>query len=129
MLGFHEKRKFSHIFYSKGTIFVLFVACILMAYAAVNAYERGQEARIKRTMLSDELVRLEARATDLGADIARLEDPRGVETELRQRYDVGKDGEEVIVFIEKKDTTAPAEETRPTPKTLLERIKGLFVGE
>jgi cell division protein FtsB len=100
-----------------------------MAYAALNAYEQREEAIARRSVLSDELGRLEARAGSLTEDISRLEDPRGIETELRRRYDVGKEGEEVIVFIEREQETVPQEEHIVRKKTVLERLKGLFTGE
>jgi len=129
MFRFHEKRKLSGIFFSKGMMLVLFVLCVLMAYATLNAYDNLQEAAGKRAGISGELSRLEARAAVLTDDIEHLEDPRGVETELRRRYDVSKEGEEVIVFVEPEREPEPLRTPVPQKPTFLERLVALFVGE
>lgn len=128
MLGFYEKRRISQLFFSKGMILGLFIMVILMAYATLNAYDREQEARARRTEATDELGRLEARASALTDNINRLEDPRGIEEELRRRYDVGKEGEQVIVFVE-HPTVETLQDTPVSPPTLWQRLMGLLTGE
>ena len=76
-----------------------------MIYAAYSAYEKKVETTERRTDLSAQLTTLEGRAEKLEHDIKLLQDPRGIETELRSRYEVGLSGEEVIVFVEEEATT------------------------
>jgi len=116
MLGFHEKRKLARIFYSKGTALVLFAILGGAVYAAINAYYVEQRAVQKRVELEKELQLLQVRAEGLEQDIVRLEDPRGIEAELRRRYDVAKEGEEVIVLIEEEiePEQVPSGEAQPT---------------
>ncbi|KKS85113.1 MAG: hypothetical protein UV60_C0011G0013 [Parcubacteria group bacterium GW2011_GWA2_43_11] len=76
-----------------------------MSYAAYNAYERERETSMLRQELAKELVALERRSGELEKNIQNLEDPRGIETELRSRYDVGWEGEEVIILVEEESST------------------------
>lgn len=108
MFGFHEKRKFKSILYSKAFLIFMCIPIGLMSYAAYNAYEKERETNQRREELSEELVALEQRADELEKNIENLEDPRGVETELRSRYNVGWEGEEVIVLVE-EDTPSSTE--------------------
>ena len=73
-----------------------------MAYAAHNAYEVERSAHERRIALTADLSRLEVRTATLERDIARLEDPRDIEAALRQRYQVGREGEEVIILVEEE---------------------------
>ena len=98
----------------------------LMSFAAYNAYEREQETSMRRQELSNELAALEQRASELEKNIENLEDPRGVETELRSRYDVGWKGEEVIILVEEESSTQ-TEPTVPEPKqTMWQRFIGVL---
>ena len=76
-----------------------------MSYAAYNAYERERETNMLRQELANELVALEKRSGELEKNIENLEDPRGIEFELRSRYDVGWEGEEVIILVEDETST------------------------
>jgi cell division protein FtsB len=127
MLGFYEKRRLARIFYSKGSMIVLLMLIGVGVYAATSARGMQQRATEKRAELSDELRQLEGRATALEEDIVRLEDPRGVEAELRRRYDVAKEGEEVVVLIEDEQTqTATATVLHESPESIGERVMRWF---
>jgi len=105
MFGFHEKRKFKSILYSKAFLVFMCIPIGFMSYAAYNAYERERETSMLRQELANELVALEKRSGELEKNIENLEDPRGIETELRSRYDVGWEGEEVIILVEEESAT------------------------
>ena len=105
MFGFHEKRKFKSFLYSKAFLVFMCIPVGFMSYAAYNAYERERETSMLRQELAKELVALERRSGELEKNIQNLEDPRGIETELRSRYDVGWEGEEVIILVEEESST------------------------
>jgi cell division protein FtsB len=98
-------------------------------YAAASAKAMQERATEKRAELSDELMQLEGRASALEEDIVRLEDPRGIEAELRRRYDVAKEGEEVVVLIEEEDTASSSISTQKEPQGFLEKMGDLVGGE
>lgn len=87
----------------------------LMSFAAYNAYEKERETNARREESSEKLMILEQRAEELEKNIKNLEDPRGVEAELRSRYDVGWEGEEVIVLVE-EEVPSSTENTAEEPK-------------
>jgi len=126
MLGFHEKRRIARLFYSRGSMVALLVLIGVGVYAAASAREMQLRATEKRAELSDELGRLEQRASALEEDIVRLEDPRGIEAELRRRYDVAKEGEEVVVLVENPEEVEEATSTtiKKEPEGFLERLRG-----
>ena len=127
MLGFHEKRRLARLLSSKGTMLLLFVLIGGGVYAAVNAYYVQERATHKRTELEQELRQLETRALDLEHDIPYLEDPRGIEAELRRRYDVAKEGEEVIVLLEEEREEPGVPTTAPEPtRTFWSRLGTWF---
>ena len=106
---------------------ILFVLIGGGLYAAVNAYNVQQRATLMRVELEEELSHLELRENSLEEDITRLEDPRGIEAELRRRYDVAKEGEEVVVLIEEESQDEP-EQVVPTEDDvgIIEKILRIF---
>ena len=106
---------------------ILFVLIGGGLYAAVNAYNVQQRATLMRVELEEELSHLELRENSLEEDITRLEDPRGIEAELRRRYDVAKEGEEVVVLIEEESQDEP-EQVVPAEDDvgIIEKILRIF---
>lgn len=102
MLGFYEKRKLQRFLYSRYLLAFMVLPIGFLAYAAYNAFDGERETRARRVALEEELAALDARTVSLEEDITRLEDPYGIEAELRQRYDVGWEGEQAIVLVKEE---------------------------
>ncbi len=104
MLDFHEKRKLKSFLYSWPVIGVLlFVSCAF----SVSVYERYSIERTmaaRREALAIELKELEQQAASLEASVERLKSDRGIEEEIRDRYQVSKKGEQIVVIVD--DTKA-----------------------
>ncbi len=83
--------------YSKPSAVLLFALLVLFVRGAWEMYEKSVEAREKRDQATSELTTLEEREAALRTEIGRLSNDRGVEEELRQRFMVAKDGENVII--------------------------------
>ena len=101
MFDFHEKRKIMSVLYSKVVIFVLIFITILMSVSVYNRFTVSQEMKEKLADKRIELAELETRAQVLDAKVKYLEDERGIEEELRNRFDVAKEGEQVVVLLER----------------------------
>lgn len=128
MLEFYEKRRLKKWLRSKPFLLFMLVPIGFMAYAAHNAYEVERAANERRVELLADLNRLEGRTSVLERDIARLEDPRDIEAALRQRYQVGREGEEVIILVEEESFTAETpvpQEARPVG--VVEKVRS-FLG-
>jgi cell division protein FtsB len=126
MLGFYEKRKLKGWMYSRPVLLVLLIVVGAMTFAAHGAYQKERETFEKREELAAQLGALEERSEKLAEDIENLEDPRGIEAELRQRYELGYEGEEAIVFVEGKEGEAVEEPLPEEPEGFWQRVKGWF---
>ena len=100
MFDFHEKRKLRRLIYSKVTIGVVLILCLLLAVSAFKRFEKEREIAAKRAEAEAELATLVEQAKNLEADIARLRNDRGLETEIRDRFDVVKPGEQAVIIID-----------------------------
>jgi uncharacterized membrane protein YhiD involved in acid resistance len=126
MLDFYERRKIKGLVFSRMTAGALFGLALLLSMATYNRYAGEQDTRIKREARVEELQKLKERALLLESKVNHIESERGVEGAIREQFDVAKEGEEVVVVVD-KDATRTEEVVRevyplPPRKTLFERL-------
>ena len=122
LLEFYEKRRLKRLVFSKPfLVFMGIVACFL-ALPTWSAYEKMSETKHARIAIAAELDELKEREHELEQEIERLETPRGIEEEIRQKYEVGRGGEEMILIVdpqqEEESDLIPLEE-----KSFFEKLK------
>ena len=123
MLRPGEKRTLQRLLFGKVALIVLLIILVFTVRGAWSVYERSEYARESRTHAERELAELEAREHVLSEELQRLQTPRGVEEEIRQKFDVGREGEQLIVLIDAPEPAAPAQNLQPT---LWERLAEIF---
>lgn len=127
MFDFHEKRKIRRIVYSKPFILGVF---IVAAFIFMSTYERYIIEREMALKLHDRVVEFESlkmRASSLEADVEHLRNERGIEEELRSRFNVIKEGEQVVVIID-DEKEKNGESNKETPETQNEGKQSFFEG-
>jgi cell division protein FtsB len=102
MFDFHEKRKIRSLFYSKFFVGILFLISIFVMFSAYNRFEAAADMEEKLESRRVELEKLEQRAALLKTKVEYLQNERGVEEELRSRFNVAKEGEQVIILVDQK---------------------------
>lgn len=107
MPDFYKRRKLLRYAYSRGTIAVLLVLLSFFGYVAYGAYSKSAEARDRKDEVARELEKLHEREATLKADIEALNSERGAEAALRERYQVGREGEEVLVLLTQESEEVP----------------------
>ena len=100
MLDFHEKRRFKRLLYSKVTLVILGFIVIWLAFAVWSMYKKERDTRLRRIEQKEVLNELEGREESLREEIERLSTERGIEQEVRSKFEVGKDGEEMIIIVD-----------------------------
>ena len=98
--------------YSKPMLFALAVVIMLLARGTWGVYQKEQESRKNVAMVQTELQSLKERKALLHDETGKLATPEGVEAALREKYQVSKDGESVLVVVDKPlpPAAAPKEE-------------------
>jgi hypothetical protein len=116
MAGFGKKKKITEYLYSKPSIFILGIITVFLAFAVYARFsvERLMEARKLETQL--ERQELIERKLQLEERVEYLSGDRGIEEEIRKHFDVAKEGEQVVIIVDK-------EEEEQTIPGLLEEVK------
>lgn len=101
MFDFYEKRKIKSLLYSKATLIVLAILIVLLARSVYERYQVAEGIEDKREAKVTELAELNERAKSLEEKVSYLENERGMEEEFRGRFDVAKEGEQVVIIVDK----------------------------
>ncbi len=102
MFDFHEKRRIRRYIYSKPVIGLIFLLSAVLTFSVYDRYVVSKEMQEKLGAKRTELKEIEMRAQALEAKVKYLSDERGIEEELRSRFDVAKEGEEVVILLDAK---------------------------
>ena len=93
---------------------------MLLAIPTWNAHEKMQSTIDNRVAIANELEVLSTREAALQEEIDRLSTDRGIEEEIRSKYQVGHEGEQMIVIVQEQ------EEVEDDGLIPLPEEKGLF---
>lgn len=99
MKDWEEKRKLKSVLYSKPVLAFLVLLLVLALKGTWNLYQKSEEAAANREMVLAQIAELQKREDFLKQGLDRLSTKEGVEAQIRQKFDVKKEGEEVAVII------------------------------
>jgi len=108
IMRFFRKRHIKRALYAKVVIAVLAVIVIFTIGNTWDIYKKASFAKQKRDEAVKELQSLQERKESLSLSVASLDTKRGIEEEVRSKFGVVKEGEEVVVIIdETSDKKSP----------------------
>jgi len=100
MFDFYERGKIKQWLYSWPSLIVLVITSAFVLHGVWGVYQQERITRINKNQRLTHLNDLERREEALQAEIDQLSTERGIEEEIRQKFEVAKEGEEVIVIVE-----------------------------
>ncbi len=121
MYRYEQRRDPTRLMWRRLAAAALLIIVAIGARGVWGVYKKAQESHELRVEAEAKLNDLKQREAELRADISMLRTDRGIEEQLRERYDLAKDNEGVVVIVE---PPAPPAEPRPTG---FQKFKGWFV--
>lgn len=95
-----------------GALFIAFVFVLFLIKGTWTAFGRMQEAAVLRHNAELERDELLVRKAELDQNLERLKTPRGIEDEVRARFQLVKPGEEEFVLVKGQTGTTSAPSTQ-----------------
>jgi cell division protein FtsB len=123
MLDLHEWRRLRRLLYSKGALVLLLFLLLMSVQGVWDIYVKERSVNRIVEEQEQELVELQRRQAALVLELNRLSTERGIEAELRQKYEVARPGEHVIVLVEPQRNDVP---TTTQKKNFFEWLQELF---
>jgi len=105
MLDFQEKHKTRRFMYSKPVLVFLAVVLLFFLNKIWGLYQTSEESLGKANEAKAELRSLEERKSELEQRVSFLKTERGQESEIRDKFMVGKEGEGVIMVVDQPSAT------------------------
>jgi len=120
MAQYQQKRDPMRLMWRRLIAAGLLILIALTLRGVWGVYQKSKESAVLRQEAEAKLSDLEGRESLLRGEISALKTDRGIEGELRQRYDLAAEGEGVIVIV---DPPIPPPEPRPTA---FQKFKSFF---
>jgi len=125
-MEFTDRQKIRRFCYSKFTIAILAFFVIMLIPGVYGIYTKVSESSKARKSAERELVNLEAREKMLLDKVERGNSERGQEEQIREKFNVAKEGESVIVLVEKPIPASTTVNEANVFRAVWNKIKGAF---
>ena len=123
MLDFQQKRKMRTLVYHRHTLIVLGVVVVFAIHSTWTVYQKKIESDMVRKQAENHFDELENREAMINTAMARLATPEGTEAEIRSRFSVAKNDENLVIVVEDKDEVSG---TTTQKMTLWQKFVHLF---
>jgi cell division protein FtsB len=100
MLEFQQKRKVRKILYSRTALIVLCVVAAVFLRATWNVYEKERLSEEYVSQASAQLDKISAKKEAISSSVSALGTDKGIEAEIRRKFRVVKDGEQIAVIVD-----------------------------
>lgn len=122
MFDFQQKRKLRSVAYNRVTLIILAIFVLLSVRSVWTVYQKQRESAVFEAQAEERLNTLVAQQNELHGDITRLSTPEGVETEIRSKFNVVKNKENMVIIVDDTATTTNVN----MQKSLWQKFLNLF---
>jgi hypothetical protein len=104
---FGKKKTITYYLYSKPVIAVLLIIVVFMSISVYHRFTVEREMSERRAEMEEERQNLIERKAELEERVDYLSGDRGIEEEIRTHFDVAKEGEQVVIIVDKEEEQKP----------------------
>ena len=98
-----NKNKIKKVIYSWPVLVLLFLMILLVGKGVWGVYKSEKISRQSRQLSGEEYKRLQDRSDLISLEIEMLETEKGIEAEIRDKFRVVKEGEQLAIIINSAD--------------------------
>jgi uncharacterized protein YpmB len=123
MRNFQRKRVWKNMMQSKPVLILLGIVILIFAWNVFLFWNKMEGTSKNKKMVEDKVAELEQQKEKLLSDIDSLSTVEGKEKVFRENFGLVKEGEEVIIVVE--DRNSPTQKTE-SPSGFFSFFKNLF---
>ena len=123
---FRDKQKAREFLYSKLTIAVILFFVVMLIPGVYSIYVKLGESEKDRTAAERDLADLEEREQMLTQKVEQGKTERGLEEQIREKFNVAKEGESVIVLVDQPVVASTTQNEANVFKAVWQRLKKAF---
>lgn len=122
-----KKKKMNTFWHSPIALVVLFLMLVIFSYNMVGLFKKERETANTKTLIQNKIDELQVREKNLSTSIEQLKTEKGKEDVIRDKYQVVKPGEKMLVIVDQDGDSSEAEKAEALRKHgFLNWFKGLF---
>ncbi|MGH7249593.1 MAG: FtsB family cell division protein [Minisyncoccia bacterium] len=107
MRNFEQKKGWKNIMRSKPALIFLGAVVLFFAWSVLGFWNKMKDTGNNEKIAADKVASLEAQKQKYLSDINSLNTDAGKEKFIRENYGLAKDGEDMIVVVDDKNSTEP----------------------
>ncbi|MBP6931497.1 MAG: septum formation initiator family protein [Candidatus Pacebacteria bacterium] len=120
-----KKKKMNTFWHSPLSLIVLFLIFIIFAYNMVGLFAKERETAKTKSLVLDKMNALQEREKSLTQSIDQLKTEKGSEILIRDKYQVVRPGEKMLVIVDKAELEVEENENKKE-HGFLNWLKNLF---
>lgn len=109
MRNFQQKNKHGNLLHSKPVLIFLGILILFFAWGVFSLMNKMQITIENKRKAENKFIELQNKKEKFSAEIAKLKTESGIEESIREKFGLVKEGEDMIVIIEDKNTSAARE--------------------
>jgi len=122
MLDFQQKRKVRGIMYHRNTLIFLTCVVLFAIHSTWTVYQKKNESEEGRVIAQKRVSDFEERQGYLEQKIQRLGTAQGTEEEIRAKFSVAKENENLVIIVDDVSATHPTVPQR----TFWQKLRSFF---
>ena len=122
----YQKKSTNSLWHSPLVLFVFFLLVLLFMYNMIGIIEKVRETNKRTTLVNIQISELNNREHMLSKDIDKLKTEIGVEATLRDKYQLVKNGEKMVVIVDQEASASEAVPAVPKSNGFVEFFRNLF---
>ena len=126
MRNFKQKRQLRKRIYSKPVLFILILILAFLVHGTWGIYKKSKQSKETLAVAQLEFDKLKEREESIEKKIGRLGTETGLEEEIRSKFDVAKEGEQIIVIVDNDDLPPVVEDKPGVIKGFFTTVKSWF---
>lgn len=126
MVEFQKDKNSKNIWYSPITLFVMLVVVLVFIYNMIDIVEKTRETAKKKKFVEEQVDKLKNREAVLENNIVKLNTQEGIEEEIREKYQLVKKGEKMVVIVDGEENTEDLNVNEVNKNSLKSFWKNMF---
>ncbi len=103
MKSFQKKRRLEHVMQSKTFLIFLGILILVFAFSMFSFVNKMEETSKNKKIIEDKITELEKSKEKLNSDINELKTSQGVEENIREKFGLAKEGENMVIIVDDKN--------------------------
>ena len=111
MRNFQKGGKLKHLTESKLFLVFLGILILVFVYSIFGFMNKMEETGKNNKIVQDKIAELEKSKGKLDSDINKLKTDKGIEENIREKFGLAKEGENMILVVDDKNSTEASQKT------------------